>query len=224
MFRLIEKFINHVHNKPPHVVRIFDGGQYRYRHQKPQQQEKEKQQGSMVKVLNVAEKNDVAKNVANILSNGSSRRREGFSQYNKIYDFRYELPSIGSCEMVMTSVSGHLNNYDFTENYRRWYSCEPGVLFSAPIVHTVNESGKKIQATLRREARSCSHLIIWTDCDREGENIGFEIINACREVNPRITLWRARFSEITNHAIKRAANNLMQPDKKISGTALLLSI
>ena len=42
-----------------------------------------------LKVLNVAEKNDAAKNIASIMSNGASNRREGFSPYNKIYEFGY---------------------------------------------------------------------------------------------------------------------------------------
>jgi DNA topoisomerase-3 len=33
---------------------------------------------------------------------------------------------------------------------------------------------------LEREVRGCQHLIIWTDCDREGENIGFEAIQVCK--------------------------------------------
>ncbi len=31
-----------------------------------------------------------------------------------------------------------------------------------------------VEKTLKQEARGCKTLIIWTDCDREGENIGFE--------------------------------------------------
>ena len=35
----------------------------------------------------MAEKNDAAKNIAEIMSGGGARRREGFSVYNKIYEF-----------------------------------------------------------------------------------------------------------------------------------------
>lgn len=53
-------------------------------------------------------------------------------------------------------------------------------------------------------------LIIWTDCDREGENIGGEIVEVCRSVKPNIPVYRARFSEITQRAITQAVNGLVQ--------------
>lgn len=172
----------------------------------------------MIRVLNVAEKNDVAKNVSNILSKGTSRRREGYSVYNKVFDFKVYVPILGSqCEMIMTSVSGHLLNYNFVSKYSKWYSCDPKVLFSAPITHVCTDMSNKIKSTIQREIRKCSALIIWTDCDREGENIGFEIIHVCRQVNPGIKIFRAQFSEITVPAITRAINNLAQPDKRVSG-------
>jgi DNA topoisomerase III len=43
------------------------------------------------KVLNVAEKNDVAKTIAEILSRGRYNRRDGASVYNKIYEFPYQV-------------------------------------------------------------------------------------------------------------------------------------
>ena len=36
------------------------------------------------------------------------------------------------------------------------------------------------QRTLEREVRGAQFMVIWTDCDREGENIGFEVIQVCK--------------------------------------------
>ncbi|CAG2175473.1 unnamed protein product [Oppiella nova] len=124
--------------------------------------------------------------------------------------------SLGDCQMSFTSVSGHLFNYDFYEDKRKWWSCEPKQLFTAPILQTCSDQNKYIKNTLEREAKRCSVLIIWTDCDREGENIGFEVITVCRAANPRMNIFRAHFSEITIPSITRAFNALIQPNKKVS--------
>lgn len=36
-----------------------------------------------------------------------------------------------------------------------------------------------LQRTLEKEIKGCKHLILWTDGDREGENIAEEIANVC---------------------------------------------
>lgn len=74
----------------------------------------------------------------------------------------------------------------------------------------------ELQKTLEREIRSCQGLIIWTDCDREGENIGFEIIKVCTDIKPQLRIYRAKFSEITAASVFRALNTLGQPNKNIS--------
>ncbi|KAM9843380.1 DNA topoisomerase 3-alpha [Aulostomus maculatus] len=74
----------------------------------------------------------------------------------------------------------------------------------------------QIKRTLEKEARQCQALVIWTDCDREGENIGFEIIDVCKAVKPNIRLFRAKFSEITPNSIRRACETLSEPDANIS--------
>lgn len=53
------------------------------------------------------------------------------------------------------------------------------------------------------EARKADQLMIWTDCDREGEHIGSEIANVCRKANPRIVIKRARFSAIIDACVVR---------------------
>ncbi|XP_033340124.2 topoisomerase 3-alpha isoform X1 [Megalopta genalis] len=169
-----------------------------------------------MKVLNVAEKNDAAKNIASYLSRGNSRRREGLSPYNKIYEFNSNVWG-QNCDMIMTSVSGHLLNYAFTGAYRKWEGCHPLSLFDAPVTkQCIEESYIKIKQTLEREAKKCSALIIWTDCDREGENIGFEIIQVCRAVKANIRVHRAKFSEITQVSVSRALQNLCEPDEAVS--------
>lgn len=60
------------------------------------------------------------------------------------------------------------------------------------------------------------YLIIWTDCDREGENIGYEIIEVCRTVKPNIKVFRAKFSEITYQSVVRAMQNLGPPNQNVS--------
>ncbi|GFT86693.1 DNA topoisomerase 3-alpha [Trichonephila clavipes] len=169
----------------------------------------------MVRVLNVAEKNDAAKSIAEIMSRGGFRRRDGRSVYNKIYEFNYNIFN-QNCQMIMTSVSGHLLNIEFTGAYKSWQLCNPVVLFEAPIVTQCLPDYEGIKHTLESEVRSCQYLIIWTDGDREGENIGFEIIEVCKKVKPNIQVFRARFSEITPQAIARACSNLVSPDQRMS--------
>ncbi|XP_038274937.1 DNA topoisomerase 3-alpha isoform X3 [Dermochelys coriacea] len=118
--------------------------------------------------------------------------------------------------VAMTSVSGHLLAHDFKMPFRKWHSCNPLVLFEAEIEKYCPENFVDIKKTLEREARQCQALVIWTDCDREGENIGFEIIHVCKAVKPRLQVFRARFSEITPRAIRGACENLVQPDQNIS--------
>lgn len=60
-----------------------------------------------------------------------------------------------------------------------------------------------IKRTLEEEARRCQWLVLWLDCDREGENIAFEVVDVCRSVNRHLTLRRARFSALIERFLKR---------------------
>ncbi|KFQ18375.1 DNA topoisomerase 3-alpha, partial [Merops nubicus] len=167
------------------------------------------------RVLCVAEKNDAARGIADLLSNSRMRRREGFSKFNKIYEYDYQMFG-QNVTVVMTSVSGHLLAHDFKMPFRKWHSCNPLALFDAEIEKYCPENYVDIKRTLEREVQQCQALVIWTDCDREGENIGFEIIHVCKAVKPNLQVFRARFSEITLHAVRTACENLTQPDQKTS--------
>lgn len=53
-----------------------------------------------------------------------------------------------------------------------------------------------IKRTLEQEARRCQWLVLWLDCDREGENIAFEVVEVCTAVNHHLTIKRAHFSAL----------------------------
>ena len=53
-----------------------------------------------------------------------------------------------------------------------------------------------IKKTLEEEARKCQWLVLWLDCDREGENIAFEVVEVCSTANSHLNIWRARFSSL----------------------------
>ena len=57
------------------------------------------------------------------------------------------------------------------------------------------------------------YLALWLDCDREGENIGFEVISLVSEWIPYDNVYRANFSALTNTELSHAYENLGHPDK-----------
>lgn len=73
-------------------------------------------------------------------------------------------------------------------------------------------------AFLEKEAKGCDYLVLWLDCDKEGENICFEVIEAVKyslsKPKPNEQqIYRARFSSITDTDVKRAMANLSVPNE-----------
>ncbi|WVZ55592.1 hypothetical protein U9M48_006232 [Paspalum notatum var. saurae] len=168
--------------------------------------------GPAIRVLNVAEKPSVAKSVAEILSRGSMQSRAGRSQYNRIFEFNYAI-SGRACRMLVTSVTGHLMELEFEDRFRRWHSCDPAELFHAPVRKSVPQDKQAIKQTLEEEARRCQWLVLWLDCDREGENIAYEVVEVCTGANSRLDIWRARFSALIDREIHESVQHLVRPNK-----------
>lgn len=146
---------------------------------------------------------------------GRCNRRDGRSKFNKIYEFEHNLFN-QNVKMAVTSVSGHLLSLDFIGNYKKWQAVNPVSLFDAPIHKFCPDDYQNIKKTLEEETRKSQYLVIWTDCDREGENIGYEVIQVCQAVKPSIKVYRAKFSEITYQSVARALQNLGPPNKNVS--------
>lgn len=175
----------------------------------------------MVKYLLVAEKPSIARSVTEILSGGqfttvslldiivgclteSSTQRQSAIKWIKNYDFTYRLGNGRQADFTMTAVAGHVTETEFAdESLRGWRNCDPYDLFDAEIKAFVKKDGKGIASNLEREGRNVDVLMIWTDCDREGEHIGTEISNIVQKVNRGITVQRARFSAIIPASVFR---------------------
>lgn len=94
----------------------------------------------------------------------------------------------------------------------KWNSCHPSQLFTAPVSKHINPNFEDIGKTLKREIRGCEGLILWTDCDREGENIAYEIIDLCKTVKRTIKVYRARFAALIPRDIHYSVKHLQDPN------------
>lgn len=168
-----------------------------------------------MRILCVAEKNSIAKAVAGILAGGRLSTENTSYKYVKNYKFSFEFPQFGLCDVVMTSVAGHLSSYDFAEGYG-WGRCAHSELFRAPIEVKLSADQAKIAKNIETLSRRCDRLMIWTDCDREGEAIGQEILDVARRGNPGFSLentLRAQFSHLESSHVVHAARHPVRLDR-----------
>ncbi|KAF5894549.1 DNA topoisomerase 3-beta-1, partial [Clarias magur] len=119
----------------------------------------------------------------------------------------------------MTSVCGHVMSLDFTGKYNNWDKVDPAELFSkAPTEKKEANPKLNMVKFLQVEAKGCDYVVLWLDCDKEGENICFEVLDAIQPVMNKpygndCSVYRAKFSSITDTDICNAMNRLGEPNK-----------
>jgi DNA topoisomerase III len=194
--------------------------------------------GDLPRVLMVAEKPSIATAIAEALSGlNGPRQRKGISRALPVYEFTST--SFGPvqngkqnqpCIVTVTSVVGHVFSLGFIEekdDSGRSFA-DPSEYFHMPIVKQEEESTGKLRVVdhLRALAGNCDHLVLWLDCDAEGENIAHEVIGVTRKAlvqkdsqnstSPIARIHRARFSAITKDALREAFSKLVEPDAALS--------
>ena len=167
-----------------------------------------------VSVLMVAEKPSICNSIAQALSKGKMESR---GRTPPVHEFTSTF--MGKSAFIrVTSVTGHVFSVDFPSSYQSWDAVDPVELFSAPVL-SIPEGKGGIVKHLEREAKEMDYLVLWLDCDREGENICFEVIR-CVEKSMRRrsgqTIFRARFSAVTPKDIEKAMTCLVQPNENES--------
>eukprot|EP00977_Amphora_coffeiformis_P013785 scaffold3696_cov134-Amphora_coffeaeformis.AAC.4 len=189
-------------------------------------------------VLMVAEKPSIAKAVADALSGRPPRQRKGISKALPVYEFTTNkfLPEQNRlCRIKVTSVVGHVFSLAFDEKggESRDGFTDPSEFYHLPVVKKEELSSGKLRVVdhLRALAADSDHLVLWLDCDAEGENIAHEVMGVTRKAfemrvardlqeNDRSEvirrIHRARFSAITKDALQQAFSSLVEPDAALS--------
>jgi DNA topoisomerase III len=169
---------------------------------------------STASLLLVAEKPSIASSIARILNPHSSTAPPPSRGTTPIHEFNATFRS-HECFFRVTSVTGHVKKLDFAPGFENRADVDPASLFQAPTRKMASDSKSHMQSHLRRCAHGMDFLVLWLDCDREGENICFEVMEAVQGAMNRHhsahQIYRARFSSITPGDIHQAMNNLDVP-------------
>uniref|UniRef100_A0A060T6F5 DNA topoisomerase n=1 Tax=Blastobotrys adeninivorans TaxID=409370 RepID=A0A060T6F5_BLAAD len=171
-----------------------------------------------MRVLCVAEKPSIAKQIALALSGGRfSAASVPNDKFTKNYQFSCNFPQWGSCSVTVTAVRGHLLNTEFTDEKFKsgWRLSSPIELFDARIDSSIPKDLVALEKNIKNQARQSDMLYIWTDCDREGEYIGHEVYQIAKTTNPSIQLKRANFNNVEPSHIRTAAFRPVDLDMRL---------
>lgn len=147
----------------------------------------------MSKILVLAEKPSVARDIAKVLNCNSSKN--GFIEGNKY---------------VVTWALGHLvtlaDPEDYDKKYKEWKIEDLPILPSPLKLTVIKQSGKQFQTVKEQMYRKdVNEIVIATDAGREGELVARWIIEKANVKKPIKRLW---ISSVTDKAIKEGFNKL----------------
>ena len=182
-----------------------------------------------MKILMVAEKPSIAKAIADSLSGkrGANQRR-GISRALPVYEFTTDrfAPANGQrCLVRVTSVVGHIYSLGFDfDSQNKDQRTNPRDYFTLPVTKKEESTTSKLRVIdhLKALAGDSEHLVLWLDCDAEGENIAHEVIAVCRRAiyskasTDATRVHRAKFSAITPKALQDSFSSLDEPDPALS--------
>src|SRR3989441_1161530 len=166
--------------------------------------------GRGLRRLILAEKFSAARRLAQILSEGMAEKvRADVSSY-----FTF---SSGGDDVIVFPLRGHIVEIDYPESARDWAGTDLDALVDLEPIR--QESPPALHDALRGLADSVDEVVLATDYDREGELIGVEALETLRHRHPDLPARRARFSAMTTSEVRRAFENLVEPDWALAEAA-----
>uniref|UniRef100_A0A914Y164 DNA topoisomerase n=1 Tax=Panagrolaimus superbus TaxID=310955 RepID=A0A914Y164_9BILA len=175
-----------------------------------------------IELLMVAEKPSMAQELSHMLAQSSRVNRSSCSN-DAIPVFRFSMMFHGyPANVRMTSTLGHIYKQEFGPEVTRNQTEE---LFEADVINTEANPEKRIPKMLAEIGKGSDALILWLDCDLEGEAICFEVIDCVKNVmikppsgNVMDVIYRAKFS--SSDEATTAINNLVKPNFRYHLAAL----
>jgi DNA topoisomerase-1 len=157
------------------------------------------QEPGLLHTLIVSEKDIAAKRIAQILSDGKSKRV--VVNHTATYEWTKE-----GKKFTVIGLSGHIVELDFPKKFKRWFSIAPIKLIDIEPEKRPEPKGKAlaIVGALKKMAPNYERALIATDYDREGELIGVEALDILKGENKKLTFKRAQFSSLTPKEVKTA--------------------
>src|SRR3989449_475335 len=125
--------------------------------------------------------------------------------------------SSGGDDVIVFPLRGHIVEIDYPESARDWVGTDLDALVDLEPVR--QESPPALHDALRGLADSIDEVVLATDFDREGELIGVEALETLRHQHPDLPARRARFSAMTTSEVRRAFENLVEPDWALAEAA-----
>ncbi|MGQ4832522.1 MAG: DNA topoisomerase [Candidatus Asgardarchaeia archaeon] len=155
----------------------------------------------MAKLL-IAEKYKAGKKIASALGRVSIERY-------------YDIPilKVNDGEIYVLPLRGHISTYTTIEEFSKWKNRDPRELITdeSTIIKVFDKDIINYKKTLSLIAPKCSEVIIATDADEEGENIGllegYEIVSQIR----RLPVKRMWLHTLVPQDIRVAFHNLIEP-------------
>lgn len=134
----------------------------------------------------VAEKPSIAKSISEALSEGRYKEGKSFCRSLPVYTFEGNFKG-HAAHFRVTSVAGHVFNRDFPTNYQGRQT-DPEGLYDAPTLRRLDKSSKSVANHLANVSKNLDFMVLWLDCDKEGENICFEVLDICKKNIPKVSV------------------------------------
>src|SRR2546422_10043691 len=125
--------------------------------------------------------------------------------------------SSGGDDVIVFPLRGHIVEIDYPESARDWVGTDLDALVGVEPAREA--SPPALRDAPRGFADSVDEVVLATDYDREGELIGVEALETLRHQHPDLPARRARFSAMTTSEVRRAFENLVEPDWALADAA-----